>query len=70
TQSYSKYMQIVQATDFIVVNESDLDKMKKLHEMSFEAFTAYTKANMEIEKLNLQIKQLQSEIFLEELPAE
>lgn len=68
TNAYSEYMKVMKAKS--IVSESDTEKIAKLDKLMFEHFTTYQHALEDAQKLQVEVSELESQKFLEELLAE
>ena len=68
TNSYSEYMKVMKAKS--IVDESDKDKIAKLDKLMYQHFTDYQHALEESQKLQVEVSELESQKYLEELLAE
>ena len=67
TNSYSEYIKLMKAKT--IVNPEDSEKNKKLDELMFEHFTTYQHALEEAQKLQVELSDLESQKYLDELLA-
>ena len=65
TNAYSEYMKVMKAK--FIVDESDTDKIAKLDKLMYQHFTDYQHALEESQKLQLELSELESQKYLEEL---
>ena len=65
TNAYSEYMKVMKAKS--IVDESDTDKITKLDKLMFEHFTTYQHALEDAQKLQIEVSELESQKYLEEL---
>lgn len=68
TESYSEYMKVMKAKS--IVSEDDTEKIEKLDKLMFEHFTTYQHALEDAQKLQLELSDLESQKYLEELLSE
>ena len=68
TNAYSDYMKVMKAK--AIVDESDTDKIAKLDKLMFEHFITYQHALEDAQKLQIEVSDLESQKYLEELLAE
>ena len=68
TNAYSEYMKVMKAKS--IVDESDTDKIAKLDKLMYQHFTTYQHALEDAQKLQLEVSDLESQKFLEDLLAE
>lgn len=68
TNSYSEYMKVMKAKT--IVGEGDTEKIQKLDKLMFEHFTTYQHALEDTQKLQLELSDLESQKYLEELLSE
>lgn len=68
TEAYSEYSKVMKAK--AVVDEGETDKIEKLDKLMYEHFTTYQHALEESQKLQLELSDLESQKYLEELLAE
>lgn len=68
TNAYSEYMKVMKAKS--IVSESDTDTTTKLDKLMFEHFTTYQHALEDAQKLQLELSELESQKYLEELLSE
>lgn len=67
TNSYSEYLKVMKAKT--IVDEKDTDKVAKLDKLMFEHFTTYQHALEDSQKLQVELSDLESQKYLEELLA-
>lgn len=67
TNAYSDYMKVMKAKT--IVDEKDTEKVAKLDELLFEHFTTYQHALEEAHKLQFELSELESQIYLEDILA-
>lgn len=65
TEAYSEYMKVMKAKS--IVSEDDTEKIEKLDKLMFEHFTTYQHALEDAQKLQLELFDLESQKYLEEL---
>ena len=65
TNAYSEYMKVMKAKS--IVDESDSDKIAKLDKLMYKHFITYQNALEEAQKLQVEISNLESQQYLEEL---
>ena len=68
TYAYSEYMKVMKAKS--IVDESDTDKISKLDKLMYQHFITYQHALEDAQKLQLEVSDLESQKYLEELLAE
>ena len=68
TSAYSEYMKVMKAKS--IVDEGETDKIQKLDKLMFEHFTTYQHALEDAKKLELELTELESQKYLEELLSE
>lgn len=68
TNAYSEYMKVMKAKS--IVDESDTDKIAKLDKLMYEHFITYQHALEDAQKLQIEVSELESQKYLEELLAE
>ena len=68
TNAYSEYMKVMKAKS--IVDESDTDKIAKLDKLMYQHFITYQHALEDAQKLQLEVSDLESQKYLEELLAE
>ena len=67
TNSYSEYLKVMKAKT--IVDEKDTDKVAKLDKLMFEHFTTYQHALEDSQKLQIEVSDLESQKYLDELLA-
>lgn len=67
TNSYSEYLKVMKAKT--IVDEKDTDKVAKLDKLMFEHFTTYQHALEDSQKLQVELSDLESQKYLDELLA-
>lgn len=65
TNAYSEYLKVMKAKN--LVDEKDTDKVAKLDKLMFEQFTTYQHALEESQKLQVELSELESQKYLDEL---
>lgn len=65
TNAYSEYMKVMKAKS--IVSESDTEKIAKLDKLMFEHFTSYQHALEDAQKFQVELSELESQKYLEEL---
>jgi len=65
TTPYSEYMKVMKAK--AIVDEGETEKIEKLDKLMFEHFTTYQHALEDAQKLQLELSELESQKYLEEL---
>ena len=65
TNAYSEYMKVMKAK--FIVDESDTEKIAKLDKLMYQHFTDYQHALEESQKLQVEVSELESQKYLEEL---
>ncbi len=68
TTAYSEYMKVMKAK--AIVDESESDKVAKLDKLMYKHFITYQHALEDAQKLQIEVSELESKKFLEELLAE
>ena len=68
TTSYSEYMKVMKAK--AIVDEGDTEKIEKLDKLMFDHFTTYQHALEDAQKLQLELSELESQKYLEDLLSE
>lgn len=68
TNSYSEYIKVMKAKS--IVEPSETEKLEKLDNLMFKHFTDYQHALEESQKLQVEVSDLESQKFLEDLLAE
>ena len=68
TNAYSEYMKVMKAKS--IVSEDDTEKIAKLDKLMFKHFTDYQHALEDGQKLQVEVSELESQKFLEDLLAE
>ena len=68
TNSYSEYIKVMKAKS--IVDPSETEKLEKLDKLMFKHFTDYQHALEESQKLQVEVSELESQKFLEDLLAE
>lgn len=67
TNAYSDYMKVMKAKT--IVDEKETEKLNKLDKLMFEYFITYQHALEEAQKLQVELSDLESQSYLEELLA-
>ena len=65
TNAYSEYMKVMKAK--VIVSEDDTEKITKLDKLMFEHFTTYQHALEDAQKILLELSELESQKYLEEI---
>ena len=65
TNSYSEYLKVMKAKT--IVDEKETDKVAKLDKLMFEHFTTYQQALQDAQKLQVELSELESQKYLDEL---
>ena len=65
TNAYSEYLKVMKAKT--IVDEKDTEKVAKLDKMLFEQFTTYQHALEDAQKLQVELSELESQKYLDEL---
>ena len=68
TNAYSEYMKVMKAKT--IVDESDTEKIAKLDKLMYQHFITYQHALEDAQKLQIEVSELESQKYLEELLAE
>ena len=68
TNAYSEYMKVMKAKN--IVDESDTDKIAKLNKLMYQHFITYQHSLEDSQKLQLEVSELESQKYLEELLAD
>ena len=68
TNAYSEYMKVMKAK--LIVSEGETEKIQKLDKLMFDHFTTYQHALEDAKKLELELTELESQKYLEELLSE
>lgn len=68
TNAYSEYVKVMKAKS--IIDESDTDKIAKLDKLMYQHFTTYQHALEDAQKLQIEVTELESQKYLEELLAE
>lgn len=68
TNAYSEYMKVMKAKT--IVDESDTEKIDKLDKLMYQYFITYQHALEQAQKLQIEVSDLESQKYLEELLAE
>ena len=67
TNAYSEYMKVMKAK--AIVDESDTEKIAKLDKLMYQHFITYQHALEDSQKLQIEVSDLESQKYLEELLA-
>lgn len=67
TNAYSEYMKVMKAKSIVPV--SDTEKLEKLDKLMYQHFTTYQKSLEQSQKLQIEVSDLQSQKYLEEILA-
>ena len=67
TSSYSEYNKVMKAKS--IVDVSDTEKLEKLNELMYQHFTTYQNALEQSQKLQIEVSDLESQKYLEEILA-
>lgn len=65
TNAYSEYLKVMKAKT--IVDEKDTEKVAKLDKLMFEQFTTYQHALEDAQKLQIEVSDLESQKYLDEL---
>ena len=65
TNAYSEYMKVMKAKS--IVSEDNTEKIAKLDKLMFKHFTDYQQALEDAQKLQIEVSELESQKYLEEL---
>ena len=65
TNAYSEYLKVMKAKT--IVDEKDTEKVAKLDKLMFEQFTTYQHALEDAQKLQVELSDLESQKYLDEL---
>ena len=65
TNAYSKYLKVMKAKT--IVDEKDTEKVAKLDKLMFDQFTTYQHALEYAQKLQIEVSDLESQKYLDEL---
>lgn len=68
TTSYSEYLKVMKAKS--IVDEKDTEKLEKLDKLLYQHFITYQHALEDAQKLQLEVSELESQKYLEELLSE
>ena len=68
TSAYSEYMKVMKAKS--IVSDTDTEKNAKLDKLMFEHFTTYQHALEDAQKLQVELSELESQKYLEDLLTE
>ena len=67
TNAYSEYIKVMKAKS--IVSESDTEKSEKLDKLMYQYFTTYQNALEKAQKLQVELSDLESQKYLDELLA-
>ena len=67
TNAYSEYLKVMKAKS--IVSESDTEKNAKLDKLMYQYFTTYQHSLEESQKLQIEVSDLESQKYLEEILA-
>ena len=67
TNAYSEYMKVLKAKS--IVDEKDTEKLEKLDKLMYQHFTTYQKSLEQSQKLQIEVSDLESQKYLEEILA-
>ena len=67
TNAYSEYLKVMKAKT--IVDEKDTEKVAKLDKLMFDQFTTYQHALEDAQKLQIEVSDLESQKYLEEILA-
>lgn len=67
TNAYSEYIKVMKAKS--IVSESDTEKSEKLDKLMYQYFTTYQNALEQSQKLQVELSDLESQKYLEEILA-
>lgn len=65
TNAYSEFTKVMKAKT--IVDEKDTEKVDKLDKLMFEQFVTYQNALQEAQKLQVELSELESQQYLDEL---
>ena len=65
TNAYSEYLKVMKAKT--IIDEKETDKLDKLNKLMFEYFTTYQNALEQSQKLQVELSELESQQYLDEL---
>lgn len=68
TNAYSEYFKVMNAKS--LVSEHDTEKIEKLDKLMFEHFTTYQHALEDVQKLQVELSDLEAQKYLEDLLSE
>ena len=68
TTAYSEYLKVMKAKS--IVDEKDTEKVEKLDKLLYQHFITYQHALEDAQKLQVEVSELESQKYLEELLAE
>lgn len=67
TNAYSEYIKVMKAKS--IVDEKDTEKLEKLDKLMYQHFTTYQKSLEQSQKLQIELSNLESQKYLEEILA-
>ena len=67
TNSYSEYLKVMKAKT--IIDEKDTEKAAKLDNLMFDHFTTYQHALEDAQKLQVELSELESQKYLDEILA-
>lgn len=67
TNAYSEYIKVMKAKS--IISESDTEKSEKLDKLMYQYFTTYQNALEQSQKLQIEVSDLESQKYLEEILA-
>ena len=67
TNSYSEYIKVMKAKT--IIDEKDTEKVAKLDKLMFDNFTTYQHSLEDAQKLQVELSELESQKYLDELLA-
>ena len=65
TNAYSEYLKVTKANK--IVDEKDTEKVAKLDKLMYQYFTTYQNALEQSQKLQIEVSELESQKYLDEL---
>ena len=68
TSAYGEYLKVMKAKS--IVDEKDTEKVEKLDKLLYQHFITYQHALEDAQKLQVEVSELESQKYLEELLAE
>lgn len=68
TTAYSEYLKVMKAKS--IVDEKDTEKVEKLDKLLYQHFITYQHALEDSQRLQLEVSELESQKYLEELLSE